>query len=157
MAKTTKKHMSQQDKIEWETLYEYVRHNVLGYDDNQSLSRSMVLRLKGLLNNKFMANNNIADTSNYSYQTVLNTFKFCMPDIQKGLRNNAFTDENHKFNYILKIVENNLNTVYLRMMDAKKVNDEINRHDISDAANYINNFKPKEDSKGNSKKYNDLW
>ena len=53
MAKATKKHMTQQDNIEWDALYQYVRHNVLGYDDNQSLSRSMVLRLKGLLNNKF--------------------------------------------------------------------------------------------------------
>ena len=57
----TKKHMSQQDKEDWENLYEYVRHNVLGYDENQSLSRPMVYRLKGLLNNKFMANNNIED------------------------------------------------------------------------------------------------
>lgn len=120
MAKATKKHMSQQDKVEWENLYEYVRHNILGYDENQSLSRNMVLRLKGLLNNKFMANNNIDDTANYSYQTVLNTFKFCMPDIQRGLRSNAFKDENHKFNYVLKIVESNLNTVYLRMKDVEK-------------------------------------
>ena len=120
MAKTTKKHMSQQDKVEWENLYEYVRHNILGYDENQSLSRSMVLRLKGLLNNKFMANNNIDDTANYSYQTVLNTFKFCMPDIQRGLRSNSFRDENHKFNYVLKIVESNLNTVYLRMKNVEK-------------------------------------
>lgn len=120
MAKTTKKHLSQEDKLYWEQLYEYVRHNVLAYDANQSLSRNMVLRLKGLLSNKFMENNNIADTSNYSYQTVLNTFKFCMPDIQRGLRSNSFTDENHKFNYVLKIVESNLNTVYLKMKNAEK-------------------------------------
>lgn len=120
MAKTTKKHLSQEDKLYWEQLYEYVRHNVLEYDDNQSLSRSMVLRLKGLLSNKFMENNNIANTSNYSYQTVLNTFKFCMSDIQRGLRSNSFTNENHKFNYVLKIVESNLNTVYLKMKNAEK-------------------------------------
>lgn len=119
MAKVAKKHMSKQDKEDWESLYEYVRH-ILGYDENQSLSRSMVLRLKGLLNNKFMANNNIDDTANYSYQTVLNTFKFCTLDIQRGLRSNSFRDENHKFNYIIKIVESNLNTVYLRMKNVEK-------------------------------------
>lgn len=119
MAKVAKKHMSKQDKEDWESLYEYVRH-ILGYDENQSLSRSMVLRLKGLLNNKFMANNNIDDTANYSYQTVLNTFKFCTLDIQKGIRSNSFRDENHKFNYIIKIVESNLNTVYLRMKNVEK-------------------------------------
>lgn len=120
MKKTTKKHLSQEDKLYWEALYEYVRKNIMGYDENQSLSRSMVLRLKGLLNNKFMANNNIDDTANYSYQTVLNTFKFCTLDIQRGLRSNSFRDENHKFNYIIKIVESNLNTVYLRMKNVEK-------------------------------------
>ena len=113
MARQTKKHMSQEDKDNWKELYEYVKKNVLGYDDNQALSKTMVLRLKGLLNNKFISNNNIEDTSNYSYKIVLNTFKFCIFDIQKGLRSNSFKDESHKFNYVLKIVESNLNTVYI--------------------------------------------
>lgn len=156
MAKTTKKHLSQQEKIEWEALYEYVRKNVLGYDENQSLSRNMVLRLKGLTTNKFMANNNIADTSNYSYQTILNTFKFCQPDIERGLKSNSFTDENHKFNYVLKIVESNLNNVYLRMKNKEKTKEDIDNHDITEAAKYINTFKPKENQKDN-KKFNDLW
>lgn len=155
MTKTTKKHMSQQDKIEWEALYEYVRHNVLGYDDNQSLSRSMVLRLKGLLNNKFMANNNIADTSNYSYQTILNTFKFCMPDIQRGLRNNAFTDENHKFNYILKIVESNLNTVYLRMRNVEKTKEKIETMNVENVVYSGAKYQVK--TQETSKRLNDLW
>lgn len=120
MVRQAKKHMSIQDKKDWDVLYEYVRKNVMGYDETQSLSRSMVLRLKGLLNNKFMANNNIADTSDYSYQTVLTTFKFCMHDIQRGLKSNSFKDEIHRFNYILKIVESNLNTVYMRIKNAEK-------------------------------------
>ena len=157
MTTTTKKHLSQEDKLHWAELYEYVRKNVMGYDENQSLSKNMVLRLKGLVSNKFMANNNIVDTANYSYKTILNTFKFCMPDIQKGLRGSSFKDENHKFNYILKIIESNLNTVYMKMKSAEKTREEIDRHDISDAANYINNFKPKENNRNNSKKYNDLW
>lgn len=157
MAKTTGQRMSKEDKKNWEEIYEFVRHNVMGYDENQSLSRSMVLRLKGLLTNKFMANNNIADTANYSYQVVLNTFKFCMPDIQKALKNNAFKDEAHKFNYVIKIVESNLNTVYIRMRDAEKTKEEINDHDVSYAANYNNTFKPTENKQGNSKKFEDLW
>ena len=157
MAKETKKHMSQQDIEDWNLLYEYVRKNVLNYDDNQSLSRNMVLRLRGLLNNKFMANNNIADTSNYSYKTVLNTFKFCNSNIQKSLRENNFKDENHKFNYILKIVESNLNTVYLKMRNVEKTKVETENHDVSYAASYVNTFNPKEEKRDNSQKYKDLW
>lgn len=157
MAKEKSKRMSQEDKFYWEQLYTYVRKNVMGYDDNQSLSKNMVLRLKGLLTNKFMANNNIEDTSNYSYETILLTFKYCISDIQRGLRKNIFNDENHKFAYILKIVESNINTVYMRMKNAKKTKEEIECHDITDAVNYVNNFKSKDNSKHNSTKYNDLW
>lgn len=150
------KRMTKQEKKDWDELYEYVRTNVLGYDQNQSLSRSMVLRLKGLLNNKFMANNNIDDTAKYSYRTVLNTFKFCILDIRNGLRNNKFKDENHKMNYILKIVESNLNNVYIRMKEAEQVKKEAESLDVSHAANYVNTFKSRDNSKQNSK-YDDLW
>ena len=51
MARTTRKHMSKQEKADWDELYEYVRTEVMGYDQNQSLSSEMVLRLKGLLSN----------------------------------------------------------------------------------------------------------
>lgn len=150
----TKKHMSQQDKADWEELYAYVRHNVLGYDENQSLSRTMVLRLKGLLSNKFIANNNIDDTANYSYKVVLNTFKFCMPDIQRGFKNNLFKDEGHRFNYVLKIVENNLNTVYLRMKNADKVKKEIENKKVDIPVYNSAEYKPKEKAKD---RFADLW
>ena len=155
MAKETRKHMSQQDKIDWENLYEYVRHTVLNYDENQSLSRSMVLRLKGLLSNKYMANNNIADTSNYSYQTVLNTFKFCMPDIQRGLRSSYFVDENHKFNYILKIVESNLNTVYMRMKQSEKSKEKTETMSMDTVTYSGADYQTK--TYKTSEKLNDLW
>ena len=108
-----KKKMTEQDKIDWDELYTYVRSNIMGYDNNQALSSGMVLRLKGLLVNKFMENNNIKDSANYSYKTILNTFKFCSQDIQKALRSNTFKDEMHRFNYVLKIVEKNINNVYM--------------------------------------------
>ena len=157
MARTTKTHMSQEDNKYWNELYEYVRRNVMHYDENQSLSKTMVLRLRGLLTNKFIANNNINSTANYSYQTVLNTFKFCIPEIQKGLASNSFKDENHKFNYVLKIVESNLNTVYVKMKNAEKTKEEADSHDISDAAEYVNTFKSKNDTSKKTNKYNDLW
>lgn len=154
-AKRTNKHMSKQDIEDWTALYEYVRKNVMNYDDNQSLSRSMVLRLKGLLNNKFMANNNIKDTANYSYQTILNTFKFCMPNIQKTLRTNNWVDENHKFNYILKIVESNLNTVYTRMKSAEKIKEKTETINTEAATHSGANYQPQ--TIKTSKRLEDLW
>ena len=100
-----KKKMTEKEKQDWESLYMYVKSNIMGYDENQSLSSTMVLRLKGLLTNKFMENNNIESTANYSYETILNTFKFCSQDIQRALKTGNFKDEMHRFNYILKIVQ----------------------------------------------------
>lgn len=154
MAKASKKRMSKHDQEMWDQLYQYVRHTVMGYDDNQSLSRNMVLRLKGLLNNKFMANNNIEDTANYSYDVVLNTFKFCMPDIRRGFISNNFVDEMHRFNYAMKIVESNLNTVYMRMKGAENAKKEVERAKVSVVVNQGVSYKPK---KKIEDKFSDLW
>ena len=155
MTKTTRKHMSIQDKEDWNALYEYVKTNILCYDENQSLSRTMVLRLKGLLSNKFIENNNISNTANYSYKTVLNTFKFCMPDIKRGLRSNAFRDENHKFNYVLKIVESNLNTVYMRMINVEKSKHKSQTISMETATHTGAKYQHKTEQ--TSERLNDLW
>jgi hypothetical protein len=156
--KKTKKRMTKKELEEWEALYEYVRRNIMGYDEFQSLSTQMVLRLKGLQVNKFMANNNIKDTANYSYDVILNTFKYCMPEIKKGLSNNRFADESHKFNYILKIVEPKINDVYMRMKNNKKSEEKIEEIDTSIATYVGTEYKPKEKTrKIFEDEFADLW
>lgn len=149
-----RKKMTEKEKQDWESLYMYVKSNIMGYDENQALSSTMVLRLKGLLTNKFMENKNIESTANYSYETILNTFKFCSPDIQKALRTNRFVDEQHKFNYILKIVEKNINNVYIRMRDAERAKEEA-KNTVVDVPTHIGaEFKPKEKK---IDKFSNLW
>lgn len=149
-----KKKMTEKEKQDWESLYYYVKDNIMGYDTNQALPSAMVLRLKGLLTNKFMENNKIKSTANYSYETILNTFKFCSPDIQKTLRTNRFRDEQHKFNYVLKIVENNINNVYIRMQNAEKAKEEAKNTTIEVFTHVGAEYKPKEKKKD---KFSDLW
>lgn len=149
-----RKKMTKEEKIAWDELYTYVKKNIMGYDDDQALSNAMVLRLKGLLTNKFMENNNIQSTANYSYETILNTFKYSYLDIQKALRTNNFKDESHKFNYILKIVEKNINTVYVRMKNAQKAKEEAKNMAIEAPTHTGAEFKPKEKKKD---KFTDLW
>jgi hypothetical protein len=149
-----RKKMTDKEKQDWESLYYYVK-NLMGYDENQSLSNVMVLRLKGLLTNKFMENKNIDSTANYSYETILNTFKYCSIDIQRALGASEFKDESHKFNYILKIVEKNINTVYMKMKSAQKLKEKLESMDISHTAEYVNTFKSKEKKKNNG--LDELW
>ena len=146
--------MTEEEKIAWDELYTYVKKNVMRYDDDQALSNAMVLRLKGLLTNKFMENGNIASTANYSYETILNAFKYSSLDINKALRTNNFRDESHKFNYILKIVEKNINTVYVRMKNAEKAREEAKHMAIEAPTHTGAEFKPKEKKKD---KFTDLW
>lgn len=148
-----KKKMTEKEKQDWETLYFYVK-NLLGYDENQALSSTMVLRLKGLLTNKFIENKNIEDGANYSYETILNTFKFCSPDIYRALRTNSFKNEQHKFLYITKIVENNINDVYMRMRNAEKAREEAENATVEAPTHIGAEFKPKEKKKD---KFSNLW
>lgn len=148
-----KKKMSDKDKQDWEALYYYVK-NLLGYDENQALSSTMVLRLKGLLTNKFIENNSIESTANYSYETILNAFKFSSLDIQKALRSNNFKDEMHRFNYLLKIVEKNINTVYVKMKNIERAKEEAKNITVEAPTHTGAEFKPKEKKVD---KFTDLW
>ena len=145
--------MTEKEKQDWESLYYHVK-NVMGYDDNQSLSNTMVLRLKGLLTNKFIENGNIEASANYSYETILNAFKYSSLDIQRVLRTNNFKDEMHKFNYILKIVEKNINTVYMKMKNAKRAKEEAKNTTLEAPTHTRAEFKPREKKKD---KFTDLW
>lgn len=146
--------MTEKEKQDWDSLYQYVKLNILGYDENQALSNTMVLRLKGLLTNKFMENNNIESTANYSYETILNTFKFCSSDIQRALRTNNWANEMHKFNYILKIVEGNINNVYIKMKNIEKAKEEAKNTAVEVPIHTSAEFKPREKKKD---KFTDLW
>lgn len=146
--------MTEEEKKAWDELYTYVRKNTMGYDDNQALSSTMVLRLKGLLTNKFIENKNIEASANYSYDTVLNTFKYSSLDIQRAIRTNNFKDEMHKFNYILKIVEKNINTVYMKMKNVEKAKEEARNTAIEAPVHTGVEFKPREKKKD---KFTDLW
>lgn len=154
-AKEEAKKILEKEKSDWDRLYEYVRSNIMGYDKNQSLSKTMVLRLKGLLTNKFIENKGRKNTANYSYEVILNTFKYSSIDIQNALRLNNFNDEQHKFNYVLKIVEKNINTVYMKMKKIEKANEEAKRTDVSHTVEYVNTFKAKDKKKSN--KLDELW
>lgn len=155
MVKTPKKKMTEQELADWDELYEYVRTKVMGYDKNQSLEPYIVLRLKGLVDGKTIANNKHKNKAHYSYKLILNTFKYCMPDIQRAVGRIAFKDTCGKFNYIMRIVENNINTVYMRMKNIEKAKEEAKESDVSYAANYVNMFKAKKTN--STKKLDDLW
>lgn len=150
-----KHRQSQKDTDTWNEILSYMEYKVLRHDDNQKMSRNDVLKLRGLMYGKRYADNRTEDEAKYSFECLLNTIKYSMPDINRALDRVQFEDENHKFNYVLRIIGGNLNTVYMRMKQAKKKEEEIEKQDTSYAVEYVNMFKAKK-VKSNHKLDN-LW
>ena len=119
-----KRKMSEEEKEQWDELYSYVK-GLMGYDDKTSLSRTEVLKLKGLTRGQFIANNNQQELAEYSFYEILVTFKICKFDIIRGFRSNSFKSNGHKFNYMIKIVEGNLSTVRERLKSRQKQEERI--------------------------------
>ena len=118
------------EKNEFGRLYHYVRQQVMGYT-NKPLTKTMVLRLQGLKNNQYVKNKNTNDSADYSYKLILATFKYCSKDIEKALKTKKFQGEIHKFNYILAIVESNLNTVYNQIRSKENDKETFKNADFS--------------------------
>ena len=140
--------MSEEEKKDWNELYSYVK-GLMGYDDKTSLSRTEVLKLKGLTRGQFIANNNQQELAEYSFYEILVTFKVCKFDIIRGFRSNSFKSNGHKFNYMIKIVEGNLSTVRERLKSRKQAEQKMESIEVTEesAIKYVNKNKKKRKNK----------
>lgn len=150
----TKTQTSSRKDADWCELYEYVKTNILGYD-TQKLPSHFILRLKGLAKGKFIANKNIKPMANYDFKTILYTFKICKPAIMEALRSVAFKDESHKINYIMVIIEKEINNVVERINKKKISEEKVEVIDITHQDNESAEYKRKE--KKENKHLEDLW
>lgn len=116
--------MARKDQ-DFRDLCEYVRKDVLGYNDDMKLPTKFILRLQGLRKGQFVANNRIEPLANYSCEDILLTFKLKSFDIKTALSTKTFNSENHKFNYIMAIVESSINDVVLKKINTDKVSEKI--------------------------------
>lgn len=148
--------MSKQEKLEWDELYEYIKYSILDYPKEKNLPKNLVLRLKGLRNGKFMANNNIKNQGDYSFNIIILAFKINKLHIIKALSDKSkFKNESHMINYIMTIVENNINDVFdliKNKENVEKMVDKVEINDNSDKGVYI--IKTKENK---NKRLKDLW
>lgn len=112
------------DNKGWLELCEYVKQEILEYDENMKFPQYLALKLQGLKKGKYIANNNIKSQANYDDRTILYAFKLYKKKIVTYLHNNAsrIKDEKHKINLIVKMVEPEINDVYLRLKELEKSN-----------------------------------
>lgn len=148
--------MSATEKKQFDELYQYVRKEILLYDDTQSIPSDLVLRLKGLSTGKLLENKKQTDKANYSYKIILYTFQICKPKIMSAIHGKDFSSERQKFNYICAIVENNLNDVYMRVERAKKSETKLEGMNTDNLSHKGASYKPKTEEVKN-KRLEDLW
>lgn len=148
--------MTSIEKAEWDELYQYVKKEILFYDDSQAMPSNFVLRLRGLTKGKYIDNKNIEDKADYSFKIILYTFQICKPSIMQALSTKTFQNEMNKFNYICKIVENSINDVYLRLDKVKKSEEAINSIDTNVLSHQSGKYQKKTEDVKN-KRLNELW
>ena len=125
-------------------LCSYVKTDIMKYDDNQKLSKNMILRLRGLKDGKYIANNNIPSMANYSYEIILLTFKYVKNhNLDYILSTKNFKTEDQKFNYIMAIVANNINTIYNKVKQLKEEQTRTVEIQVDDLPNYENKYEAK--------------
>lgn len=131
--------MTADEKKEWTELYDYVKIKVMGYED-KVMPKQFILRLRGLADGKFMANKNVKSQASYTFKEILLTFRLANAKIQDYITRTSFSNEQHKFNGIMVIVEseiNNTKTLLERKDKSIKKSEAIDlSHQSSEQADY---------------------
>lgn len=122
---------------EWIELCEYVKKEILEYDDNMMFPKYLALKLQGIKKGQHIANNNIQAQAHYDDRTLLYTFKLCKKKIVTYLHKNEkkIQDEQHKINLIIKMIEPEINDVYLRLQEAEKVKARVENGSFDNQSN----------------------
>lgn len=142
MTKAEKKKI---EKEKWNELCEYVKRGILEYDDNMKFPTYLAMRLQGIKRGEFISNNAHTKKAEYDDFTILCAFKLCKKRIVKYLHDNEknIKDERHKINLIMKIVEPEINDVYLRLKQSEKVQERVSEKSFDNQSNESASYQKK--------------
>jgi hypothetical protein len=123
----TSQKMTEEEKQDWLNLCKYVHREILEYDENMKFPRYLAVKLKGLQRGQYVGNNTQKRNANYDCKTLLYAFKLSKTKIVSYLHNNEskIKDEKHRINIIVKIVEPEINDVYIRLQQLKNAKDKV--------------------------------
>lgn len=119
------------EQLQWDALYKYVQLEVMRYPENVSLSTNMVMQLKGMRYGQYIRNTKSKAKAKYSFALILEAFEFSKSQIHRALVTKSFVDDEKKFSYIRKIVENRLNIVYTMSRDREHARNLMMHDDFS--------------------------
>lgn len=135
--------LKQEENSWWEKCYEMAR-SWLGVSEGQNLDQHFVMRLKGLRVGKYLPNgdNTHIIKRGYSFETIYRTMQLCQGDgsIRKALNEVSFSNQQHKINYLMKIVTSKINFISVKMNANKRAKTKLDSVEDNNYRNadYIN-------------------
>ena len=106
--------MTKEEIAERDELASYIK-NLFGY---HVLTRNHMHKINSLKNGEIVRKGDEI-TKELPYSVILLTFKAKKSEIDYALKNKHFNNEDGRFNYVMAIVSNSLNEVYLRWKDSE--------------------------------------
>lgn len=109
---------------DWSRLYEFVKYKILNYKAYMNLPKYAVHRLQALHKGDIFNTKGVgwSDSEGYSYKVIYATFLLCKAKIENATHNKKFKSDMAKFNYIMAIVQSQINEVEMR--EQRKINME---------------------------------
>jgi len=150
--------MTEQDKKYWNSLYEYVKNDILQYGSDKALSTYCVYRLKSMQYGKFMYKSKNKNNGKiiYPFIAILYTFKIKKNVILSYFDRTEFTDERHKINGMMSIISNSINDVIDMVKKQSQQKKELKNLNITNKQN-SSKAAYKKRTKEINKTMEDLW
>lgn len=147
--------MTEEEKKSFDELYQYIKKDIFEYTD-QALPKYMILRLKGLSEGKFIANNHTKAIAKYDYKHILYTFKINKVKLKEIVTSTNFKNEQHKFNTIMLIIEKDINDVVARLNQKIQSEKKLESLDLKNITHEGAKYKNKSNKQLNNE-LNELW
>lgn len=150
------KPMTEEEIIDFNNLCDYIKYQILEYSKDMKFPQFLALRIKGIQSGQYIVNKNSKINASYDYKDILLTFKINKFILLGELRDKAkFSDEKHRINYMMVIVESKLNDVVLMRENKEKANSKAESLNI-EIEDVKSKYKKKtKDNK--SSRLQDLW
>lgn len=118
------------DYNEWCKVYDYFRYQVLGYKNGMQLPKFCKNKIQGLRVGDFVLKKGKKielNSDGYPYKIILITMMMTRNDMEYALKTKVFKSENEKIAYLIGIIMNNINDVYLRILEGEKSKERLRK------------------------------
>ena len=131
------------NEIKWfNELYKYIKEDLLNYDEEQDLPKWLITNLQDLRNGTIMQKGIgrvCKSKDGYPYDVILDTFLSNSDSIRWAFLNKNFKNERNKINYMMAIINSNINDTYNRFKTDLKTSNIKERDNIIEEEESINN------------------